>query len=30
MVAVRQVSFKHQLVMNDEQHLIVNFSDGFR
>jgi hypothetical protein len=30
MIATGQVSFKKQVVMNDEQHLIVNFNDGLR
>jgi len=30
MIAIGQVSFKKQVVMNGEQHLIVNFSDELR
>jgi len=30
MIAIRQDSFKNQVVMNDEQHLIVNFNYVFR
>jgi hypothetical protein len=30
MIAIGQVSFKKQVVMNNKQHLVVNFNDGLR